>query len=79
MSLIKIDVEGAEAQVLEGAQELIERDKPHLLLEANSADHLDLLVSWLGPRGYSFYQPPGFAAWNYLFTADQPVRRSWTP
>jgi FkbM family methyltransferase len=79
VSLIKIDVEGAEAQVLEGAQELIERDKPHLLLEANSADHLDLLVSWLGPRGYSFDQPPGFAAWNYLFTADQPVRRSWTP
>jgi FkbM family methyltransferase len=79
VSLIKIDVEGAELQVLEGAQDLILRNKPDLLLEANSPDHLATLVNWLAPRGYTYFQPPGFTSWNYLFTAGEPAPRSREP
>ena len=35
-SMIKIDVEGAEAQVLRGAQELIAANRPRLLIEVHS-------------------------------------------
>jgi FkbM family methyltransferase len=68
VSLIKIDVEGAELQVLEGAQELIATNRPELMLEANTPAHLDALAGWLKPRGYSPCQPDGFMSWNYLFT-----------
>ena len=71
VSLIKIDVEGAELQVLEGAEELISKNRPPLILEANSGEHLDSLVGWLQPRGYSLSHPPGFMPWNYLFTSEQ--------
>jgi len=70
VSLIKIDVEGAELQVLEGAQELIGTNRPQLMLEANTPDHFDALASWLRPRGYSACQPDGFMPWNYLFKPE---------
>lgn len=38
--LIKIDVEGFEAEVLEGARQTIDRDRPILVLEAN-AEHAE--------------------------------------
>ncbi len=40
VSLVKIDVEGAELDVLEGARRMIERDQPALIVEANDPDAL---------------------------------------
>lgn len=47
-SLLKIDVEGHEIDVLKGAKTLIETAKPHLVLEANTESHRDRLLDWLG-------------------------------
>ena len=38
VSLIKIDVEGAEIQVLEGALDCIEQSRPYLIVELNNAN-----------------------------------------
>lgn len=38
LSVIKIDVEGAELQVLEGATECIKHEKPYILVEWNSTN-----------------------------------------
>jgi FkbM family methyltransferase len=50
---IKIDVEGHELAVLAGAEKVILSDHPVLLIEANSAKHLDDLLGLLIPLGYS--------------------------
>jgi FkbM family methyltransferase len=53
---IKIDVEGAEGQVLEGARETLERDRPDLVVEILSDPPLRTRI-WdlLTPLGYRFF------------------------
>lgn len=64
---IKIDVEGAEIEVLKGALGLIEKNNPVILIEANDSEFLNKLVSFLEPLGYNYSQPKGFEKWNFLF------------
>jgi len=55
---IKIDVEGHELAVLEGAMETIRRDQPSLIIEAeerHNPDAVENLVSLLEPIGYDGY------------------------
>ena len=62
IAMLKIDVEGAEYSVIEGARETIIRDRPTLIFEhtAGGADHFgvtpgklhDLVVEELGMRIY---------------------------
>jgi FkbM family methyltransferase len=70
VSFCKIDVEGAELSVLQGAERLLAACRPMLLLEADSGRELDKLNEWLGPRGYRERREPGFLPWNHLFVAD---------
>ncbi len=52
---IKVDVEGHEASVIEGARGLIERDRPNILVEVEERHHpgsLDHIRAILGPFGY---------------------------
>lgn len=53
VSLIKIDVEGSETEVLKGAKRLLSRNKPHLFVEhfGNPNDLLQYL-----PQGYKVGQ-----------------------
>jgi Methyltransferase FkbM domain len=53
VSLIKIDVEGYEQQVLEGAIETIVRCKPALYVENDREDRSDALCSFIESIGYS--------------------------
>jgi FkbM family methyltransferase len=69
VSLIKIDVEGAELEVLKGSVRLIEACKPDLLVETNSLDSKDLVSQWLQERGYSLVTPRGFMPWNNVYSA----------
>lgn len=56
-ALLKIDVEGHELAVLEGARGLILAHRPHMVLEANSEAHFDALDAWLaGIGGYNWVQ-----------------------
>lgn len=55
VGLIKIDVEGHELAVLTGAAGLLERDRPHLIIEAEDRHRpraLDSLRDFLAPFGY---------------------------
>jgi FkbM family methyltransferase len=51
IDLIKIDVEGMELQVLEGARESIRRSKPHLVVETIKGDEKSIL-ELLEAEGY---------------------------
>jgi len=84
ITFIKCDVEGHEAEVLEGATHTIERDRPALCVEVTgdpdetgSASHG--IVSSLGRLGYKVYRldggrltrrRPGDHSVNYFFLTD---------
>jgi FkbM family methyltransferase len=53
-SLIKIDVEGSEAAVLEGSEEIFESAKPLLLCEIHHEQAASDVTRWLLARGYVF-------------------------
>ena len=72
VSVVKIDVEGAELNVLNGATKLLESCRPHLMMEANTRDELRVIEDFLAPYGYSRSRPVGFMPWNYLFRSQQP-------
>ncbi len=56
VSFIKIDVEGHEFAVLKGAEELIRRDGPNLLIEIEERHHsepIQQIFDWLDDQGYA--------------------------
>jgi FkbM family methyltransferase len=67
VSVLKVDVEGAEPAVLRGATELLTACRPSILVEAVSSARLDELVSVLDPLGYTQTRRSGFSPVNYLF------------
>lgn len=53
LDLIKMDIEGAEYQALMGGKSLIDRFRPHIVLESGRRDrHWQKLSSFLAGRGY---------------------------
>lgn len=52
VSLIKIDVEGFEANVIDGSLKTIEKNKPILITEAATKQEFDLLKGKIEPLGY---------------------------
>lgn len=67
VAVVKIDVEGGELQVLQGAVELLARDHPVILLEAWGAEQLAPIHALLIEAGYAQQQPLGFEPRNYLY------------
>lgn len=53
VSLVKIDVEGMQMDVLAGAKELLAEERPQLVIEAPTADEQDELNTFLGKFGYT--------------------------
>ena len=70
VAALKIDVEGGELKVLQGARELLARDRPAVLLEAWGAEQLDPIHALLTAAGYAKHQPEGFEPRNYLYLAS---------
>ncbi|WP_162246848.1 FkbM family methyltransferase [Phycicoccus sp. Root101] len=52
--LLKVDVEGMDADVLRGATELIDRDRPVITCEAGTVEHERLLDSVAADLGYTY-------------------------
>jgi FkbM family methyltransferase len=53
--LMKIDVEGFELQVLQGAQQILARDRPVLYVENDKVAHSPALVEYLWKQGYRLW------------------------
>ena len=71
VGFMKIDVEGHELAVLQGAEVLIKRDRPTLLIEVEDRHRPQArasVINWLGARGYS--RPVATSSINLLFTPD---------
>lgn len=51
IDLLKIDVDGGELDLLDGAGPVIARDRPTVMIEATAATH-DAVGAWFGARGY---------------------------
>jgi FkbM family methyltransferase len=75
ISLMKIDVEGFEEEVLRGATETIGRCKPIIYLEADRQEKLKSLANYLAELGYSIteHAPPLFSPNNFY---NNP-KRAW--
>jgi FkbM family methyltransferase len=73
---VKIDVEGAEAQVLAGAQRLLREHRPVMLIEVDPDPlHMQEVAQSLAPFGYRFFDadvpapdrvPVALPPWNAL-------------
>jgi FkbM family methyltransferase len=53
-TLIKIDVEGAEAEVLRGAEQTVSQSHPVVICEVHHTQAEEDVCGWLSQRGYSF-------------------------
>jgi len=51
-TLIKIDVEGAESEVLKGAEELFKHSRPHLICEVHDPGNASFVETWLNTKDY---------------------------
>lgn len=73
--LLKVDVEGAEVDVLRGAARLLQTDRPEIFAEAATPDARQALDDCLAPLGYSrlarFCSTP---TWHYTTIRSQQVR-----
>jgi FkbM family methyltransferase len=69
--LIKIDVEGMEQAVLEGAKTLLEQHEPFLYVENDRAEKSKDMIQWLMANGYRLYwhRPPMFTPNNHFAKA----------
>jgi FkbM family methyltransferase len=70
--LIKIDVEGMELDVLEGAADTVARHQPVLYVESDRPQKAAALIRWLLDRRYRLYAhlPLLFNPKNYFGNAD---------
>ena len=75
VSAVKIDVEGFELEVLQGAEAMLGESRPAILLEAAETERQVELTEWLVQRGYRRAPTTGFQPWNLLFTANGAPER----
>ncbi len=68
VDLIKIDVEGMEREVIEGARQLIERSRPTLYVENDRVEESAALISLIQACGYRLWWhiPPLFNPGNFF-------------
>lgn len=72
--LIKCDVEGFEPQVLAGSMQLIEKDRPAILVEIMQAENFKTIADKLLPLGYVVKQYRAGEGWVVLSGFDQRWR-----
>jgi FkbM family methyltransferase len=78
--LMKIDVEGMEGQVIDGARELIMKSRPRLYVENDRVANSPALIRRLFDLGYRlwWHKPPLFCADNYFGVVENIFERPIT-
>lgn len=71
VGLLKIDVEGAEVQVLEGSRRLLVDGAPLIVVEANTPEHARALREFVEPLGYR--QQAVLDVRNLIFKKDDAL------
>ncbi|OBY93321.1 hypothetical protein A6723_009190 [Pseudomonas sp. AU11447] len=72
VKLLKIDVEGMELPVLQGAEALLQRDRPLLYVECQGEPEFRAISGWLDGRGYSYWDTFN-ATPTHLFVPNEQV------
>lgn len=67
VAFLKIDVEGAEDDVLAGGLECLASCQPVVLIEANRPEHLARLQKRFAALNFVSFKPAAFVVHNYLF------------
>lgn len=67
VDVLKIDVEGYNIPVLEGARHTIEQDYPEIYIECQTPEELKEVEDFLLPIGYTRYSKPFNATPTWLF------------
>lgn len=72
LRLLKIDVEGMEQQVLQGANQLIAKRRPMLYVENDRIEKSNALIEWIMSLDYKlwWHMPPLFNANNFFSVAE---------
>lgn len=77
VSLIKIDAEGMELPILEGASNILRLRKPELFIEGHDEEDRLALIDALEPYGYKLIERYGHAA-TYHFSASGKFKVTYT-
>lgn len=72
VKLLKIDVEGMEFQVLQGAEALLRKDRPILYVECQTENDFRSVTGWLDSQGYSYWDTFN-ATPTHLFLPNEQV------
>lgn len=75
ITLVKMDVEGAEVDVLAGSKHFLTACRPLLLIEANTVEYLNALKGKLEPLGYRHHHPDSFVVHNHIFYCVESEER----
>ncbi len=67
VSVLKVDVEGAELDVLAGAVELLRSRRPAVLVEAAESSRAEAVTQLFAAHGYRLEPASGLQSWNLLF------------
>jgi len=91
-SVLKIDTESTEPDVLRGGMSLIARDRPWIICEVLAGRTEEQLMALMRPLGYHWYHiteeerlapvdviagDRSYAYMNWLFAPDPPTERFW--
>ena len=75
--VIKIDVEGMELAVLEGAESLIQKDRPLLVIESVDVAHYDTLHSFIKRNNYVYCSSFNGTPTHFFIHQDKIANSPW--
>ena len=77
VALMKVDVEGFELLVLQGAEGIVDRSRPILYVENDRIDKSEALIEWLWAKQYRlwWHTPPLFNPANFFSNANDRYPR----
>lgn len=71
---IKVDVEGMELDVLEGAKHLIETDRPHLFIESQNQQQFHAIHAFLESWGYVYWRTFNATPTNWFLPPESAAQ-----
>ena len=82
VDIVKIDVEGAELGVLQGAERTVRESRPVIMFESSHEEKLyskDAMFSWLSDRDYQILAPDRMAHDGPAITREGFAEAHWYP